>query len=588
MTLRQQLTAIALWVGVAALFLFTRAVVVSLRPLDAEWRSTTACWVASPAMFECMELAEWLPIIALAAAAVYATYVSQPERVRRVFRTDRTTMKLARCAPLLIFALILGITLAASLLATQPTILRRNKVFALSSGRRNKRNKVHIDQQLQGGLLLQRYECRHQLEHARNGHIATLGEFDLGVLQSMSDSELVEVLEKHTPQWRHQASIAKELLDEYFTALGCALADAVVQNKSRTLSPHERSHLRLRADIPVAPGLGHTWHQPLSLEYYDEVMSMLGDVIFVGDSTIRIDSYEMVAALNERKYPVKDYSVLDAVLYKKGIDISKLTQGAMHGNLIHRPRAGKSGQQIAYYGYYWAAVNPDQMWREIWKLAATSRLKFNGSAVVIYNVGLHALYDHTRGFQNETLLANLENHFLGICQQAAARHITLILASTNPICSARYTGPKAEYTKEARDRTNVFMERLKRARKMGHVRENASSPGDGPVLPLSENARLNIHSAEGPIALNERMRAAANHFRRSPYVWYWDRHAVLEQSKCAMTPQSDGRHYARASFVTVASLLNMLHEISAIQGKSLLLGTISEEPTSAATPDVNL
>ena len=149
MTLRQQLTAIALWVGVAALFLFTRAVVVSLRPLDAEWRSTTACWVASPSMLECMELAEWLPIIALAAAAVYATYVSQPERVRRVFRTDRTTMKLARCAPLLIFALILGITLAASLLATQPTILRRNKVFALSSGRRNERNKVHIDQQLQ-------------------------------------------------------------------------------------------------------------------------------------------------------------------------------------------------------------------------------------------------------------------------------------------------------------------------------------------------------------------------------------------------------------------------------------------------------
>lgn len=573
MTLRQQLTAIALWVGVAALFLFTRAVVVSLRPLDAEWRSTTACWVASPSVFECMELAEWLPLIAPAAAAVYATYVSQPERVRRVFRADRTTTKLARCAPLLIFALILGITLAASLLATQPTILRRNKVFALSSGRRNERNKVHIDQQLQGGLLLQRYECRHQREHARNGRIATLGEFDLGVLQSMSDSELVEVLEKHTPQWRHQASIAKELLDEYFTALGCALADAVVQNKSRTLSPHERSHLRLRADIPVAPGLGHTWHQPLSLEYYDEVMSMLGDVIFVGDSTIRIDSYEMVAALNERKYPVKDYSVLDAVLYKKSIDISKLTQGAMHGTLIHRPRAGKTGQQIAYYGYYWAAVNPDQMWREIWKLAATSRRKFNGSAVVIYNVGLHALYDHTRGFQNETLLANLENHFLGICQQAAARHITLILASTNPICSARYTGPKAEYTKEARDRTNVFMERLKRARKKGHVRENTSSPGDGPVLPLSENARLNIHSAEGPIALNERMRAAANHFRRSPYVWYWDRHAVLEQSKCAMTPQSDGRHYARASFVTVASLLNMLHEISAIQGKSLLLGT---------------
>lgn len=372
---------------------------------------------------------------------------------------------------------------------------------------------------------------------------------------------------------RTRKQVDKSWLSPYFKALGSALAAAVEFNRTAKLSPAQRSCLGFEPCIPVARRHGHvTYHQPLSFKYYEKVMSLLGDVLFFGDSTIRKDIYGLLSLVNMRVGKIQKYGILQAWPYKchQGGSCEGRTAGAQHGRYISQTPP-RSVDTIGYLCYYWAADDVAPYLNKLWKLAKKSRTRSPCKPpVVVYNVGLHLLYAyvHDTAFENATFLAHAREHYQHVARAAHDRKITLILAATNPICSDKYTNEKdPDASRRAKERAPEFMEMLKKDRL------RAMSMSDRKTFSISENARMTLQTAEGPILLNKKMRSVAEEFRDSPYVWYWDRWTVLDPSKCDTTPMTDGRHYEPPSFVTAASLLNMLETIA---------GTTPTPPSCAA------
>jgi len=116
---------VALWICVAALVLLIRSVIISPLSLDAEWRSTTACWEATLGIewrvaTACWTFPEWLAVLALAAAAVHATSFSQLAECVSCVRSVTTKMRGSRGAHFALrYAALAALVVAAATLVRQ-------------------------------------------------------------------------------------------------------------------------------------------------------------------------------------------------------------------------------------------------------------------------------------------------------------------------------------------------------------------------------------------------------------------------------------------------------------------------------------
>jgi hypothetical protein len=156
-----------------------------------------------------------------------------------------------------------------------------------------------------------------------------------------------------------------------------------------------------------------------------------GSVLFVGDSTIRMDIYELWASLSTHTHEPVDGQLLAAKSYISQFNTRELTSGANHNKFVSRETT--VGTRIAYHGYYWASEDLANVWDTVFDRAIAENY-----TAVVYNLGFHLLWESNyKGWQNSTSLARYDEHLAVVTARAIAANITLILVGTNPLCPER-------------------------------------------------------------------------------------------------------------------------------------------------------
>jgi hypothetical protein len=292
---------------------------------------------------------------------------------------------------------------------------------------------------------------------------------------------------------------------------------------------------------------------PVTLKYFDEVMSQ-GSALVVGDSTIRMDIYELWASLSTHTHEPVDGQLLAAKSYTSQFDTGELTSGAGHNKFTWRNTT--VGTRIGYHGYYWASEDLAKVWDTVFDRAIADNY-----TTIVYNLGFHLLWESNfQGWQNSTSLARYEEHLAVVATRAIAANITLILVGTNPLCPERIMrGPKGkpELTSDARTRSVKYVTAVRA--KLATLTAEARSEFER-TLTWEQIMLLNIHTESGSIEMNRRMASVANRepFASSPYVWFFDRAGILTKASCFLTPDGDGRHYQEGALYTTTALLNVL------------------------------